>query len=603
MTRCVKQWIVITLLSASTATLSISSSGQAVQGLPPARVPSSAESATGRSGRQGQLEQQLRSLARQVALQQKEIDELRLALEKQQALSSSMGEDSQGHPPAITADSTGAHPARAETLAARSSPPAFTTARTDVAGLKVAAAAVLPAPAQAVQAADASTPSAFEAGREQNPALPNSPIASIPLRVGDATVTPVGFVDATEFFRTTNLGSGIGTAFGSLPFSNTLRGRMTENRFTIQNSRIGLQFDTQFRDNHVRGYLESDFLGLQPGNAFVTSNSDSLRMRLYWVDLSHGKFEFLAGQSWSLLTPGRDGISPMPSNLFYTQNMDTNYQAGLTWARQLQFRFVYHASPRVAAAVSLENAEQYTGGAVTLPPGFSASQVSTGEATSTPNRFPDVIGKLAFDPEVGGRHLHFEVAGLLSSFRTFSLPLNRTLTAEGGGGSFNADIGLFKNFHVVESSFFSRGGGRYIFGLGPDFVVRPDGSPSLVTADSGVGGIEYQLTPRMMFYAYYGGAYFGRNFSVIPATSAGGAQTYVGFGYPAASSSSSEQNRAIQEATFGTIRNFWKSPRYGALQLITQYSYLTRAPWFVAPGSPKNAHLSQAYADIRYILP
>ncbi|MGH9352011.1 MAG: hypothetical protein ACRD2G_07615, partial [Terriglobia bacterium] len=365
---------------------------------------------------------------------------------------------------------------------------------------------------------------------EHNPAIPNSPIPAEPLKIGNATLTPVGFVDATAFFRSRNLGSGIGASFGSLPFSNTVPGHMAETRLTIQNSRFGLQYDSQFDHNKVRGYMETDFLGAQPANAFVTSNSDSLRVRLYWVDLTRGKFEFLAGQSWSLLTPGRNGISPMPSDLFYTQDMDTNYQVGLTWSRQLQFRFVYHASPAVTAALSLENAEQYVGGAVSLHSGFSSGEVSTGSATSTPNVFPDVIGKLAFDPTVGGKHMHIEFAGLLSTFKTYNATTNTSSSVEGGGGSFNFNLELFKNFHLVESSFYSSGGGRYLYGLGPDFIVRPDGSPSLVHAESGIGGFEYQITPKTMFYGYYGGAYYGRNYSVIPSGS-GGPPSYVGYGY------------------------------------------------------------------------
>jgi hypothetical protein len=39
------------------------------------------------------------------------------------------------------------------------------------------------------------------------------------------------------------------------------------------------------------------------------------------------------------------------------------------------------------------------------------------------------------------------------------------------------------------------------------------------------------------------------------------------------------------------------------VQYYTQYSYLTRAPWFVAPAAPKNAHLSMVYAGFRYVLP
>ncbi len=59
----------------------------------------------------------------------------------------------------------------------------------------------------------------------------------------------------------------------------------------------------------------------------------------------------------------------------------------------------------------------------------------------------------------------------------------------------------------------------------------------------------------------------------------------------------------MQEGTFGVIQTFWKSPAHGALQLITQYSYLTRSPWSVATGAPKNAHASMAYVNLRYVLP
>lgn len=451
------------------------------------------------------------------------------------------------------------------------------------------------------QAAATSVPSAgrreFATARDE-PQDASSQLRPIPLKIGRATLTPFGFVDATAVFRTRNLGSGIGAAFGSLPFSNSAEGRLPEVRLTAQNSRFGLQYDSDFGRNQVRGYMETDFLGVQPSNAFVTSNSDSLRLRLYWADLTHGKFEFLAGQSWSLLTPGRNGISPDPSQLFYTQNMDTNYQVGLTWARQLQFRFVYHASPHMAAALSLENPEQYVGGSVALPAGFDANQVSTGARTSTPNPFPDVIGKLAFDRDPGGHHLHAEIAGLFSSFKTFSATSDGTLSAYGGGVSVNANYALSKNFRLFATSFYSSGGGRYLDGLAPDFVVRPGSAVSLVKSDAGIGGFEFQTAPRTMLFGYYGGVFIGRNYSAVGGT--GGNSSYVGYGFPGASS---DANRAIQEATFGVIRSFWKNQYYGALQLITQYSYLTRAPWYVQVGGPRRASLSEAYADIRYVIP
>ena len=74
---------------------------------------------------------------------------------------------------------------------------------------------------------------------------------------------------------------------------------------------------------------------------------------------------------------------------------------------------------------------------------------------------------------------------------------------------------------------------------------------------------------------------------------------YVGYGYKG----SSAQNRAIQEATMGIVQTLWKNENYGALSLITQYSYLTRNPWSVATGGPTGTHTNMYWVDVRYTLP
>ncbi len=63
------------------------------------------------------------------------------------------------------------------------------------------------------------------------------------------------------------------------------------------------------------------------------------------------------------------------------------------------------------------------------------------------------------------------------------------------------------------------------------------------------------------------------------------------------------QNRSIQQATFDWTQTMWRNPQYGALQLVTQASYLTRSPWFVPAGGPKNAHLGMGYVSLKYVLP
>src|ERR1700722_8355972 len=123
----------------------------------------------------------------------------------------------------------------------------------------------------------------------------------------------------------------------------------------MQNSRIVYRVDALVKGAHVIGYMESDFLGNNPGNVAVSSNSNTLRSRLYWVDVRKGAWEVLGGQTWSLITPGRSGISPLPGDLFFSQDIDVNYQAGLVWGRIPGFRFVYYPSDKVAFGVALEN--------------------------------------------------------------------------------------------------------------------------------------------------------------------------------------------------------------------------------------------------------
>ncbi len=422
-------------------------------------------------------------------------------------------------------------------------------------------------------------------------------------KIGDADFTPGGFMDFTAIFRSTNVGSGIGTTFGTIPYNGTLAESLSETRLTMQNSRLSLGVTSKVEGYDVKGYVEADFLGNAAGTVFVTSNSNTLRSRLYWVQLRKNKFEFLGGQSWTMLTPNRNGLSPVPSDIFYSQDMDTNYQVGLTWARQAGARFIYHATDTLAAGVAIENSQQFVG-ATTLPSKLPVSEVETGIGNpATPNLHPDIIAKIAFDPMMGKKHQHFEIAGLLTSVRVYDTTANLRRTATGGGGAANFNFEVVKNLHAILNTFYSDGGGRYIFALGPQFVVRPDSSgvlsPAMLHSGSGIAGFEYQLSQPTMLYGYYGGGYFTRYKAFDPAVPFPPGKL-IGYGY---SGSPNTQNRAIQEGTFGVIQTFWKNPRLGALQLITQYSYLTRAPWFEAVGGPKNAHVSMGYVNVRYVLP
>jgi hypothetical protein len=434
----------------------------------------------------------------------------------------------------------------------------------------------------------------------------NSPLS---FKIGNADFTPFGFVDMTWVGRSTNVGSGIGTNFASIPYNTSAPGRIGENNLSTQNSRIGLRVDDTVLGAKVLGYFEADFLGNQPTNVFDTSNADTFRMRNIFVDIKKGPLEILGGQDWSLMTPGRVGISPLPSDLFYSQDMDTNYQAGLIWARQTQFRIAYHPNDHFHLALSLENPQQYVGGSsgaptITYPAAYSANTGITNQfnsganSYSVPNSTPDFIVKAAFDARPGGKLQHIEVAGLLRNFKYYNPTLNtnqgKTFTATGGGGSVNGNFEIFKNVHLIANTFFSDGGGRYIFGMAPDLALRPDGTMSLLHSYSTVDGIEANLTKNLLLYSYYGGAYIGRDALV----DTNGKE--VGYGY---TGSANSQNRDVQELTIGLIPTFWKNARFGALQLITQYSYMWRVPWYLAQNAPQNAKTNMVWIDLRYTLP
>jgi hypothetical protein len=547
---------------------------------------------------------------------QSEIDEMR-AIVQLQSDQIKKQQDELAEMKAELAAGASSNPASAPTSSSNISAPASQPNEAVFAAAPPApspAAITLPieVPAAATTAATPTSKSAATLAADTG-APQHSPLG---FKIGDATFTPLGFLDLTDVFRTEDTGNGIGTTFGGVPYNNSYPAAgLTEDRFSAQNSRIGMRVDVPVGEATVTGYVEADFLGVTAANANVTSNSNTLRMRNYFADYRRGKFEFLAGQDWSLLTPNRKGLSPYPSDIFYSQDMDTNYQVGLTWARQPQIRFIYHPNDSWAIGFSIENADQLLGSAATTPAAFTtyAAEVdpSTGSSLATPptpNVGPDFIFKIATDQKVGGNNWHFDFAGLLSEFKLVTPQAivggtsRQTDSATGGGFEANLNLELVKNFHWIGTAYWSDGGGRYLYGQGPDLAIYQATTTSAflpipLKAGSALTGFEAQVTPKTMFYGYYSADYFGQSFSDDPASTT---PKLVGYGFAGGANS---QNRSIEEGTIGWIQTFFKSPNYGAFSLITQASYLTRDPWFVATGAPHDAHLVMGYVDLRYTLP
>ena len=523
-------------------------------------------------------------LKAQLAEQQKQIDALKSAMEEQKKLIEKAASSAQ----------------------ARDSQDSFALPRNKALGDVASTTPIIPsiAPIAPVIAPAVNRGQAPTGGG--NPCEAGLDTNSVPpyLRLGSVCIIPIGFMDATFVWRDKSANSQIGSNFGSIPYNNTVNGKIGETRFSIQNSRLGFRADGDWKGVHFIGYNEFDFLGsTAANNVTVTNGAVVPRIRLYWVDARKGGWEFLAGQSWSMLTPNRRGISPLPGDIFYSQVMDVNYMAGLTWTRQTGFRVLYHFGDTATWGFSAENPDQYIGGsgggsAITLPASLtslSGSQLDQGNLNNgVPQLTPDFISKFAWDPT---SRFHAEVGGVLSTFKILNNPANLSnaqYTSKAGGGvlfSMNGEI--FKGFRLITTNFWSDGDGRYLFGQAPDLVVAANGNMSLMHSGGTVNGFEAR-TGKFLWFGYYGGIYIPKDVQ-IDATG-----KPVGYGYVGSSNS---QNKAIQEVTFGFNETVWASPRYGAINLIGQYEYLTRNPWYIAPNNPDQTHDNTIYFDIRYTLP
>ena len=517
-------------------------------------------------------------LKAQLDQQQKQIEQLIAALAAQRTMLEQAGMAT----PA--ADQVPQHITPADRLIASTTPMALPPATP----APSAAAWASPQPAQAAAPAEASSP--------------------LQLKLGNVTIMPVGFMDFTTFWRDKDAASSMGTNFGSVPYNNAVQGNLSEFHFSNQNSRLGFRVDGNWKGAHFIGYNEFDFNGTSGSTSLAVSNGAIVpRLRLYWLDVRKGSIEFLAGQSWSMLTPNRKGLSALPSDLFYSQVVDINYIAGLTWTRQPGVRVLFHGpQDKVNFGLSVEQADQYIGGsggggAITLPSALSglvptqvdsAGNISGASYLQSPTLTPDIIAKAAFDPS---SRLHFEVGGILSSFKTSTTAApwsHHTTTGE--GMTFGLNAGITNNVRFVASGLLSDGEGRYLFGAAPDIIVRADGSLSALHADSWISGLEGTFKNTLL-YAYYSGDYIGRNVAI----DANGT-SLVGYGYRGSANS---QNRSIQEITFGFNQTIWKDAKYGAINLMGQYEYLMRLPWYIAVNAPKGTHDNTIYFNVRYTLP
>jgi hypothetical protein len=435
----------------------------------------------------------------------------------------------------------------------------------------------------------------LERGPEIAEATPDTPA----LVLGPAKVRFIGYPALTGIYRSTNVGGGVGTSFGSIPYDDTVEGNTSEFRLSAQSTRLGMRVDADLGNSKAAGYFEMDFSGSVPGNVAVTSTSYGFRLRHAWLDYAANDFEVTAGQLFTLMTPVKKNILPWPGDVATTQVIDTNYVAGLVWGRTPQLRLVYHASEVASFGFSIENPEQQVGNAVVFPAALAPTlngQYNTGDnGLSVPNALPDFILKASFDGNPFGHAAHLDLGTVFRVFRSYAPAsgVSGHNTADGFGVNANLNFDVVKNVRLVLNGFYGDGAGRYIGGLVPDVIVRADGSIAPVTAYSWVGGFEVAPSKATGFYVYYSGVYADRKTAVDLDGS------FIGFGYPGASNAA---DRVIDEATAGFTWVLWKYENLGSLQLGVQYAYVRVRPWS-AGGGPDRAQTQMVLSQLRYNLP
>ena len=159
----------------------------------------------------------------------------------------------------------------------------------------------------------------------------------------------------------------------------------------------------------------------------------------------------------------------------------------------------------------------------------------------------------------------------------------------------NVNLELRKGFRLIGNTYFSSGGGRYIANTNiPDFIIDGNRRIALVSSRSVMGGVEWSAGAKTSVFGYASQARATRSLAMDPATSES-----IGFGVAGHSAA----NRTIKEMSVGVNHSFFKDPAIGTLQLIAQYSHLTRTPFSVASGSSTRGTARMFFFDIRYILP
>lgn len=442
------------------------------------------------------------------------------------------------------------------------------------------------------------------------------------------TITPGGFLAAEGIYRSKNEASDISSSFSRIPFDNSPLAHTDELRFTARQTRLSLLAQGDISSQtRAAFYGEFDFQAAAQTANSNESNSFNPRLRhLYGtIDWNASGLHLLAGQNWSLVTLNTKGITPR--NEAAPPQIDGQYIPGFAWARQAQLRLVKDWNGVVWGAISIENAQtsfaapatgiSSTASGVTVlsvTPGISG--FDTGNNLSL-NHLPDVVGKVAFEPSIGGkRPLHLEAFGLWRSYevRVNAAPGNAlgltpgAFTADAQGGGFGGSVmwaAIPGRIDLQGSVLSGSGVGRYGSSQLPDVTLKPDGDVAPIKETMFLAGATWHATPALDVYLFGGEE---RQKSKFYDDGAG----HFGYGNPAASftragcttegGTCSPNIRKVSQVTVGAWQKAFTGS-YGQIRLGVQYSHTWLTGFSGRDGFVLKTSDDMVFTSFRYYLP
>ena len=421
------------------------------------------------------------------------------------------------------------------------------------------------------------------------------------------TITPGGFLALETVYRDRFVGADMGTPFGIIPFNNVRAAHADEFRFSARQSRIsGLVEGAVDSDTKLSGYAEFDFLSAAQTANLNESDSFTPRVRHLYaqVDRSDLGLHILAGQTWSLATMFTTGLQPRSENIPVT--IDNQYVPGFVWTRQPQIRVVKDLAPDLQAGLSFENAQTIASG--TLPSDFTynAAPVAGGAFNSgnniSINHVPDIVAKVAWDPQIGERHIHLEAFGAGRDFYARANNRDEDVFAGFGGGSILVPLWP----ELVDAQFsgaVGQGIGRYGTSQLPDIAVGPTGQIHPLSEFALLAGVTVHATPTLDVYAYAGEEQVDR------ASLGSSSGVNYGFGNPAnpnagcniegSTLACTGNTRQVRQATIGLWNKFY-SGGFGQLRGGIQYSYTEKTAFSADVGGAPKVNENIVLTSLRY---